>query len=352
MSAWTGRSSSRLEVSAALRMSASPMVRTLSAWAANSGLDGLGRRQRAQVARRPWRPGPGWPPRRRPAPSSGRRSPGRRRAPRARPASATWSGGSRGCTAAAVAEPSTGWGSLVVMPSPPCASPPAGRVLATILGACASRRGGCRRSSPPPLTGPCGTVVGVESVLRVAVVGTGVWGEQHARIFARRPDTDLVGRGRPRPGAYVGPRGRLREHAVHRRRGHARRRTPRPGHGLPAQRGPLRAHPRARARGSPAARREATGLRPRRGRRAGRRGGGTGPVLRHQLQPPLRRAVPAGQGGHRRRRARAAGLRHLAVRRRGQPRHQQAREPDRDPVPRLRHARAPARARSPPWRPR
>ena len=32
----------------------------------------------------------------------------------------------------------------------------------------------------------------MESVLRVAVVGTGVWGEQHARIFARRPDTDLV----------------------------------------------------------------------------------------------------------------------------------------------------------------
>ncbi|MEP6480168.1 MAG: Gfo/Idh/MocA family oxidoreductase [Rhodoglobus sp.] len=28
--------------------------------------------------------------------------------------------------------------------------------------------------------------------LRVAVVGTGGWGEQHARIFSRRPDTDLV----------------------------------------------------------------------------------------------------------------------------------------------------------------
>ena len=38
LSARTGRSSIRLEVSAALRMSASPMVRTLSAWAANSGL--------------------------------------------------------------------------------------------------------------------------------------------------------------------------------------------------------------------------------------------------------------------------------------------------------------------------
>jgi predicted dehydrogenase len=29
--------------------------------------------------------------------------------------------------------------------------------------------------------------------LRVAVVGAGTWGEQHARIFARRPDTELVG---------------------------------------------------------------------------------------------------------------------------------------------------------------
>jgi predicted dehydrogenase len=28
--------------------------------------------------------------------------------------------------------------------------------------------------------------------LRVAVVGAGTWGEQHARVFARRPDTELV----------------------------------------------------------------------------------------------------------------------------------------------------------------
>src|SRR3954469_22878738 len=32
-----------------------------------------------------------------------------------------------------------------------------------------------------------------DSPLRVAVVGTGGWGEQHARIFAHRPDTRLVG---------------------------------------------------------------------------------------------------------------------------------------------------------------
>ena len=28
--------------------------------------------------------------------------------------------------------------------------------------------------------------------MRVAVVGAGGWGEQHARIFSRRPDTELV----------------------------------------------------------------------------------------------------------------------------------------------------------------
>lgn len=28
--------------------------------------------------------------------------------------------------------------------------------------------------------------------LKVAVIGTGAWGEQHARVFARRPDTELV----------------------------------------------------------------------------------------------------------------------------------------------------------------
>ncbi len=32
-----------------------------------------------------------------------------------------------------------------------------------------------------------------EPVLRVAVVGTGGWGEQHARVFADRTDTELVG---------------------------------------------------------------------------------------------------------------------------------------------------------------
>jgi len=45
--------------------------------------------------------------------------------------------------------------------------------------------------------------------IRVAVVGTGGWGEQHARIFSRRPDTDLLaivgrdaGRTQARAAAY------------------------------------------------------------------------------------------------------------------------------------------------------
>ncbi len=39
------------------------------------------------------------------------------------------------------------------------------------------------------MTGP---QVSAEDALRVAVVGAGGWGEQHARIFSRRPDTSLV----------------------------------------------------------------------------------------------------------------------------------------------------------------
>ncbi|MFT4284981.1 MAG: Gfo/Idh/MocA family oxidoreductase, partial [Protaetiibacter sp.] len=31
-----------------------------------------------------------------------------------------------------------------------------------------------------------------ERALRIAVVGAGGWGEQHARIFSRRADTELV----------------------------------------------------------------------------------------------------------------------------------------------------------------
>jgi predicted dehydrogenase len=33
----------------------------------------------------------------------------------------------------------------------------------------------------------------VDSTLRIAVIGTGGWGREHARVFSQRPDTDLVG---------------------------------------------------------------------------------------------------------------------------------------------------------------
>src|SRR4051812_39605624 len=49
----------------------------------------------------------------------------------------------------------------------------------------------------------------MDEPIRVAVVGTGGWGEQHARIFSRRPDTQLVavvgrdaGRTQARAAAY------------------------------------------------------------------------------------------------------------------------------------------------------
>ena len=74
-------------------------------------------------------------------------------------------------------------------------------------------------------------------------------------------------------------------------------------------------------------------------------GGGARTVLRHQLQPPLR---PSRCGSPPRRSTRGElgrpGLRDLALRGRGGHRHAPARQPDRDPVPRLRHARAPVRA--------
>lgn len=38
-----------------------------------------------------------------------------------------------------------------------------------------------------------GSAMSGAPVLKVAVVGTGGWGAQHARIFSRRPDTELVG---------------------------------------------------------------------------------------------------------------------------------------------------------------
>ena len=76
---------------------------------------------------------------------------------------------------------------------------------------------------------------------------------------------------------------------------------------------------------------------------AARRGRGARPVLRDQLQPPLRPADAAGRGGDRggelgrsRSRPGASG--------RGGHRQAPVRQPDRDPVPRPGHAGAPVRA--------
>jgi predicted dehydrogenase len=43
-----------------------------------------------------------------------------------------------------------------------------------------------------PMTGAAVNATPVEKPLRIAVVGAGGWGEQHARVFSRRPDTELV----------------------------------------------------------------------------------------------------------------------------------------------------------------
>lgn len=65
-------------------------------------------------------------------------------------------------------------------------------------------------AGPPPPAAAVATRAPIAApVLKVAVVGTGEWGEQHARIFSRRPDTTLcavVGRSpekaRARAAAY------------------------------------------------------------------------------------------------------------------------------------------------------
>ena len=70
---------------------------------------------------------------------------------------------------------------------------------------------------------------------------------------------------------------------------------------------------------------------------------GTRALLRHQLQPPLRPTRADGPRRHRLRRARAHHVRDLALRRRGRHQHPSVRQPHRDPMPRVRHARAPLR---------
>jgi hypothetical protein len=75
----TGDFSSRFDVSAAARMSSSPMVRTSVALAANSGDFGVRPAAASGGSRRPWRPGPEARLRARPGPSGAPRSSARAR---------------------------------------------------------------------------------------------------------------------------------------------------------------------------------------------------------------------------------------------------------------------------------
>ena len=108
---------------------------------------------------------------------------------------------------------------------------------------------------------------------------------------------------------------RVRHHALRRPRPDARGRVARSGLAVPAQRGPLRHHVAGDRGRLPAAGREAARVRPRRGRPAARRSRRARPVLRHQLQPPLRPPGADGPRGHRRRPARRHHVRHVALRR-------------------------------------
>ena len=86
------------------------------------------------------------------------------------------------------------------------------------------------------------------SKTRVAVVGAGAWGAEHARIFSRRADTELVGivgRSVERTGARAAEYGTTAFASVAEMLAEG---ETRPGNRLPAERGPLRAHTRAHAR--------------------------------------------------------------------------------------------------------
>ena len=91
----------------------------------------------------------------------------------------------------------------------------------------------------------------------------------------------------------------------------------------------------------PAPGRETAGLRPRRGRPSACRGTGAFSLLRHQFQPSLRRSRSPGPGRDREWRIGPARLCHLAIRRRGGHERTPSRKSHRDPMSRLRHARAP-----------
>ena len=139
---------------------------------------------------------------------------------------------------------------------------------------------------------------------RVAVVGAGQWGAQHARVFAERADTELVavaGRTTERTAARAEQYGvrpytdidlMIEETSPDLisvclpNEGHYETTRHLIDHGIPL----LVEKPLVFDLA------EADELLERAAR--------SGPLLRHQLQPSLRRAVPPGQGGHRCRGAR------------------------------------------------
>ena len=168
-------------------------------------------------------------------------------------------------------------------------------------------------------------------------------------LVARRHDA--LRRGRPHAGDGRGARARVRRSVVHRPGRDAGEGASRPRRDDVAQRGALRADARAHRGRRGAVRGEAARVRPRRGRPAAARGGTARPLLRHQLQPPLRQAGAARARCGARRSDRRRRLRDLALRRRGRHERAPVRQPDRDPVSRLRHARAPVRTDREPCRP-
>ena len=183
-----------------------------------------------------------------------------------------------------------------------------------------------------------------EAPTRVAVIGAGQWGQQHARVFSSHPDAALcavVARHRERAEARAAQWGTRAYTSIGEMLSAER---PGPRDAVITQRGAFRSDAgghRGRRAGTGG---KATGLRPGPSRRTHRRGCSPGLFFRHQLQPPLRRARPKGEGSHRRRRTGRTGICHLAIRRRTRYQLPPARQPDRDSVPRPGHARVPVRA--------
>ena len=210
------------------------------------------------------------------------------------------------------------------------------------------RRRGPRAGLPRAGVGDCSASTR-ESSTEVSGYGSrwsapATGGASITRGFAGRPDVGPVRDRRPRPGPHrrsgpsssaPGPMWTSRD---------ARPRTARPRVGVPAERGALRADAAAHPGRVPAVRREAAGVRPRRGRRrssteAEQRGLFFAINFNHRYAKPVQLAAEAIARGELGRLV----VRHLALRRRSGHERPPVRQPHRDPVPRPRHARAPLR---------